>query len=79
MSNRVSRTVALTGITAMLAIGGAGIAQASPDHGGHHNDWADKQCKSQRAQWTKAHQHPTAKQRKQENNLLKKHGCVERV
>ncbi|MGE5407195.1 MAG: hypothetical protein ACM3NV_01135 [Syntrophothermus sp.] len=64
----------------MLAIGGAGagVAQASPDHG-HHKDWTDKQCKNQRAQWMKAHKNATAKQKQQENKLLKKHSCTERV
>ncbi len=38
MSRRISRILALTGISAALAIGGAGVAQASPDHGGHRND-----------------------------------------
>jgi hypothetical protein len=79
MSKRISRILALMGVSAMLAIGGAGVAQASPDHSGHHGDWTDKQCKNQRAQWQKAHKHPTAKQKKQENNLLKKHSCTERV
>jgi hypothetical protein len=32
MSHRFSKLVALTGVSAALAIGGAGIAQASPDH-----------------------------------------------
>jgi len=35
MSKRISRIVALTGVTAALAVGGAGVAQASPDHHGH--------------------------------------------
>jgi hypothetical protein len=38
MTSRISRILALTGISAALAIGGAGVAQASPDHGGHRND-----------------------------------------
>jgi len=41
MSKRISRIVALTGVTAALAVGGAGVAQASPDHHhghGHKND-----------------------------------------
>lgn len=38
MRNRLSKILALTGVSAALAIGGAGIAQASPDHSGHKND-----------------------------------------
>jgi hypothetical protein len=64
--------------TIALGLGAAPLAAASADQG-HHHDWSDKQCKNQRARWMKAHKHPTAKQTKQENNLLQKHGCTERV
>lgn len=43
MSSRISKLLALTGISAVLAIGGAGLAQASPDHG-HHK--GDRHCKN---------------------------------
>jgi len=36
MSSRISKVIALTGVSAALAVGGAGVAQASPDHSGHH-------------------------------------------
>jgi hypothetical protein len=42
MSSRLSRILALTGVSAVLAVGGAGIAQASPDHSGSKND---RHCK----------------------------------
>jgi hypothetical protein len=38
MSTRASRILALMGVSAVLAIGGAGVAQANPDHSGHKND-----------------------------------------
>jgi len=38
MRKRISTILALIGASAALAIGGAGIAQASPDHSGHRND-----------------------------------------
>ncbi len=44
MSNRVSRVIALMGIGAVLAIGGAGIAQANPDNGAQHKH-GDDACK----------------------------------
>lgn len=73
------RKTAVLATTAAIAFSvGAAPVAASPDHG-HHKDWTDKQCKNQSAQWKKAHRHPTAKQTKQENNLLKKHSCIERV
>ncbi len=38
MHNRVLQILALMRVSAALAIGGVGIAQASPDHSGHRND-----------------------------------------
>ncbi len=38
MHNRLPKILALMGVSAALAIGGTGIAQASPDHSGHGND-----------------------------------------
>jgi hypothetical protein len=35
MHNRISKILALTGVSAVLALGGAGLAQASPDHSGY--------------------------------------------
>lgn len=73
------RKSALLATMAVFALSvGAAPVVASADHG-HHKDWTDKQCKNQSTRWTKAHKHPTAKQTKQENNLLQKHGCTERV
>ncbi len=73
------RKCAALAATAAIAISvGAAPVVANADQG-HHKDWTDKQCKNQRSQWKKAHKHPTASQTKQENNLLKKHGCTERV
>lgn len=42
MRNRFPKLLAVTGVSAALAVGGAGIAQASPDHGSHKND---RHCK----------------------------------
>jgi hypothetical protein len=42
MSKRIPKIVALAGVTAALAVGGAGVAQASPDHHGHKNDSCKK-------------------------------------
>lgn len=44
MSNRVPRIIALMGMSAVLAIGGAGIAQAGSDHGAQHRH-RDDACK----------------------------------
>ncbi len=38
MFNRFSRVLALVGVSAVMAIGGVGIAQASPDHHGKKHD-----------------------------------------
>jgi hypothetical protein len=46
---------------------------------GQHEHWTHKQCTNQVSRWRKAHKHPTAKQRQQENNLLRKHDCNETV
>ncbi len=43
MPNRISKLIVVTGVSAALAVGGAGIAQASPDHGGRHGK--DDACK----------------------------------
>ena len=43
MHNRLSKILALTGVSAVLAIGGAGVAQAITDHRGHRHD--DHHCK----------------------------------
>jgi hypothetical protein len=43
MRNRLSKVLAVTGVSAALAVGGAGIAQASPDHGSHKGD---RHCKN---------------------------------
>jgi hypothetical protein len=40
MSHRFSKLLAVAGVSAALAIGGAGIAQASPDHSGQKHDHA---------------------------------------
>jgi Ni/Co efflux regulator RcnB len=75
----LTRKSAVFATTAAIAFSvTAAPVAASADHG-HHKDWTDKQCRNQSARWTKAHKHPTAKQTKQENNLLKKHGCTETV
>lgn len=57
MSNRISRILALMGVSAMLAIGGAGIAQASPDHSGHKNDPCKKLQGKHRRDCEKKHHH----------------------
>jgi hypothetical protein len=57
MSNRISRILALMSVSAMLAIGGAGIAQASPDHSGHKNDVCKKLHGKQRRDCEKKHNH----------------------
>lgn len=74
----LARKTALFATTAVLAFSGA-VAPAVADGGGHHEHWTQKQCSSQFSQWKKAHKHPTAKQKKQENKLLQKHDCSERV
>jgi hypothetical protein len=43
MHNRLAKILALTSVSAALAIGGAGIAQASPDHSGRKGD---RHCKN---------------------------------
>ena len=38
MSRRFTQLLAVTGVSAALAVGGAGIAGASPNHGGGKRD-----------------------------------------
>jgi hypothetical protein len=59
MSKRLTRVVALTGISAVLAIGGAGVAQASPDHGGRHSGSNDacKTLKGKKKRHCERHHH----------------------
>lgn len=58
MSKRLSRIIAVTGVSAALAIGGAGIAQASPDHSkGHSNDHCKTLHGKQRRDCEKKHNH----------------------
>ena len=42
MSKRIPKIFALTAVTAALAVGGAGVVQASPDHHGHGKNDACK-------------------------------------
>ena len=73
------RRSAVFATTAAIAFSATAAPVAASADRGHHKDWTDKQCKNQSARWKKAHKHPTAKQTNQENALLKKHSCNERV
>ena len=79
----LARKTALFAVAAVLAFSGAAgsvLADSSGHHdSGHHEHWTHKQCTNQLSQWKKAHKSPTAKQTNQENKLLKKHDCNERV
>jgi hypothetical protein len=79
----LARKTALFAVAAVLAFSGAAgsvLGDSSGHHdSGHHEHWTHKQCTNQLGQWKKAHKHPTAKQTNQENKLLKKHDCNERV
>jgi hypothetical protein len=56
MSHRISKILALAGVSTALAIGGAGIAQASPDHSGSHkNDHCKRLHGKQRRECEKHH------------------------
>jgi hypothetical protein len=56
MPKRISRIVALTGVTAALAVGGAGVAQASShDHHGHKNDSCKKLHGKQKRECERKH------------------------
>ncbi len=58
MSSRLSKFLALMGVSSVLAIGGAGLAQASPDHSGNHrNDHCKKLHGKQRRDCEKKHHH----------------------
>ena len=49
MRNRISKLIALTGVSAALVIGGAGVAQASsPDHGSQSRDHTCKTAQGKR-------------------------------
>lgn len=74
----LTRKAALFAATATLAFSGV-AATGMADNSGHHEHWTQKQCANQLSRWQKAHKNPTAKQKKQENSLLKKHDCNERV
>ncbi|MFN8216351.1 MAG: hypothetical protein U0R71_07110 [Solirubrobacterales bacterium] len=51
MSHRISKLIAVTGVSAALAVGGAGIAQAAgPNHGGHGRDDACKRMTGKKKQ-----------------------------
>lgn len=57
MSHRFSKILALTGISAALAVGGAGIAQASPDHSGRKDDHCKKLHGKKKRNCEKKHHH----------------------
>jgi len=57
MSHRISKILALTGVSAALAIGGAGMAQASPDHSGHKNDHCKNLHGKKKKDCEKKHHH----------------------
>jgi hypothetical protein len=75
----LARRAALFAVAAVLAFSGAAGSVLADSGSGHHEHWTHKQCTNQLSQWKKAHKHPTAKQTNQENKLLKKHDCNERV
>lgn len=72
------RRGAVFATAAALAFSGVAAPLASANKG-HHKQWTAKQCTNQAKRWKKAHKHPTAKQVKQENKLLTKHGCSNTV
>ncbi len=78
MSSLLRKGTVLT-VTAALAFSGVAAPAAAKGSKGHHKNWTAKQCTNQAQRWKKAHKHPTAKQTKQENSLLKKHGCTNTV
>jgi hypothetical protein len=78
MSTLVRRS-AIIAVTAAIAFGGVASPVAAKGNKGHHGNWTTKQCTKHAQQWKKAHKHPTAKQTKQENKLLAKHGCANTV
>ena len=45
MARRFTRLAALMGVSSALAVGGIGLAQASPDHGGKHHEHCKKHKK----------------------------------
>ncbi len=56
MSSRLSKILALMGVSAVLAIGGTGLAQASPDHhSGHKNEHCKKLHGKKRRDCEKRH------------------------
>ncbi len=69
------RRGAVLATAATLAFTGVAAPVAAKGSKGHHKNWTTKQCTNQAKRWKKAHKHPTAKQTKQENALLAKHGC----
>ncbi len=73
------RKSAVFATTAALVFSGAAAPVAAKGSKGHHKTWTTKQCTNQAKRWKKAHRHPTAKQTKQENKLLAKHGCTNTV
>jgi hypothetical protein len=74
----LARNTTLFAVAALLAFSGA-AGSVLADNSAHHEHWTHKQCTNQLSQWKKAHKHPTAKQTNQENKLLKKHDCNEKV
>jgi hypothetical protein len=67
---------ATTAVLVFSGVAAPALASGKSGNKGHHKTWTTKQCTNQAARWTKAHKHPTAKQSKQENSLLAKHGCT---
>lgn len=78
MSTRLRRGAALV-TAATLAFSVTAAPVAAKSNKGHHKQWTTKQCTNQAKRWKKAHKHPTAKQTKQENALLARHGCSNTV
>ena len=44
MARRFTTLAALVGVSSALAVGGIGLTQASPDHGGKHHDQSKHDC-----------------------------------
>ena len=69
----LKRKIAPAALALAVAAGGTAIPAVAATHSTTH--WSSKKCAAYVKSWKKSHKHPTSKQTKAANKVLKKHGC----
>lgn len=72
----LKRKIAPAAAALAVAVGGTAIPAVAASSSTH---WSSTKCKSYVKTFKKKHKHPSAKQIKAANKILKKHGCTNKA